>query len=122
MGHSCSWQTVFGSSGNCVLAVAPEASLLSSLDTTGQKRPGRNGKAVQSTAPQSGWRRAEQAIPGQVGGSVWHPLEGEIAGQWIAVIALGHSPSAARRDALECGALRRFPLGIPLYSSLYLRC
>ena len=38
------------SSGNCVLAVAPEASLLSSQVATDQRHSGWNGKAVQSAA------------------------------------------------------------------------
>jgi len=39
---------------------------------------------------------------------VRHPPVREEAAQCIAVIPRDHSLSAARRDALECGALRRF--------------
>ena len=39
---------------------------------------------------------------------------GTEAGQWIGVVPQDHGPAAARRDALECGALHRFPLRVAL--------
>ena len=58
-------------------------------------------------------------LPDHVRQPVRQPPVREEATQWIAVTPRGHSPSAARRDALECGALRRFPLRVAVAREQY---
>jgi hypothetical protein len=70
----------------------------------------RDGMGKRRRAPHSKAAAAARnsQLPDYVRQPVRHPPVREAAPQLIAAVAQKHSPSAARRDALECGALRRF--------------